>query len=834
MTVALEGRRSIGSLWAALFFAVLISIAMKTPALASGTGEGSADAAFFPESTVVLSRPSQDSGVELSFGYGYQDVAGSGEYLPIEIGIRNKTEAEIAGKLEAIIENGSGTEAIYGYDINISGNSSDTVRSTINVPEDVSELGIRLIKEDGTVLAERSEVLRIHGNGAELLVGILSNDPDSLSYFRGVSPGDSGLSTRTVILNPSSMPDTKEGYEQLDAIIISDFNMSRLSEEAVSAIYEWVRDGGALLIGMGVTSDPLGGFGELLEDLEMSAPEYQEVNMGLQYSTEGPDGAMLELMVRDVYLPYGIQVMQSGGLAVLTNVSVGSGVIGLAAYSLCDISDFCYEQLGYVEELLGNLFGSARLRQLESLMGEGGTELQKVKKLVDVADGDRLPDMGIYLWIALIYVILCGPVLYAYLRYKGLAVYYPFGMTVGAFGAALIIWICSLGIRFDSDYADYAAIRYMSEGQNQESVFLKLSSPDREVISFTAPEGSSILPLLPEREEAGGMSRSSSVIRIDGLTEDRSASDISISSESAFSEAYFELIRDIDVGEEGELELSLGYFEDELSGEIVNSTSHRLSDVSLLLFGRIISVGDLEPGESRDLSGLETIYGPTGSAKLTSEYVTGIELLDRDDREYGRKLKETNMLAYYLEETVGYYYQNVRLVAFIEDDPEEELFSGIGMESSGVTLLISSFDADYSSGNRIYRSALSEEPRVVSGNYDTASNTISGGTSAVLEYSFGTDVRVQSVRFNSLSEEFRGRTDEEGRRLTEFSGAMSMYNYQTGGYDLIDSGKTEFSEEEIAPYMSPENAVMVRYLPDENAEDGSVMFLPVPMITGVS
>ena len=63
---------------------------------------------------------------------------------------------------------------------------------------------------------------------------------------------------------------------------------------------------------------------------------------------------------------------------------------------------------------------------------------------------------------------------------------------------------------------------------------------------------------------------------------------------------------------------------------------------------------------------------------------------------------------------------------------------------------------------------------------------------------------------------------------------MSMYNYQTGGYDLIDSGKTEFTEAEIAPYMSPENAVMVRYLPDENAEDGSVMFLPVPMITGVS
>ena len=834
-------RRFLFSLWGAFFVCAFILdlCAFAAPAKEEGLGGR--------ESTVVLEGPYESGDISLSFSYGYQNVAMSGEYLPIELNIANESVHDIRGCLEIYIEDSRQDELIYEYELELPADSVRKLRSTISVPDDTESLEIRLVDEGGQRLIDIREEIRIHGDGSELLIGLLSNRPDSLSYLRGVSLADQSLSTRTVTLSPGSLPETREGLEQLSAIVISDFNMRRLSDETVSAIYEWVRNGGVLLIGTGDSADPLGGFADRIEGLEISEPQLSEVNMGMQYSTEGPDGATLSLMIREIFAPGGIQSLQSGNLGVLTNISAGSGVIGITAYSLCDISDFCLEQLGYVEELLEALFGSARLRQARTLRGEAGSGIDKLKGLVDIADGSRLPDMKVYLFFAMIYIAVCGPGLYVILRRKGLSIYYPFGVVICSFAGMLAMWLCSLGTRYDSAFADYASIRHISEGSVNETVFLKLSSPDRGEIELKLPSDDMAMPVLPAGDpEENELLPGRSIIRLSGYEEGsetgtaaegetRDQGSISVASERAFSEAYFEIIKGDTSGLESGISIELNYFEDELSGEIVNDTPMRLSDVSLLMFGRIISVGDMEPGESRSLEGLETVYGPTGSAKLSSEYITGIDRMKESDEDYSLRLKETNLLAYYLEESLGYYYQGVRLVAFTEDSlGEDPLFADNDMEISGLTLIALSEEAEHQDGSRIYRSALSEEPRVINGNYDTASNTISGTASAVVEYKLGTDIIVSSVRFSSLSESFSGKADEEGNILIPFTGAMSIYNYTTGSYDLVDAGKTEFSAIEMRPYMSPENAFMVRFIPDENTEDGNVMFLPVPMVTGVS
>ena len=834
------------------------------------------------ESMVVLERPMTDTGLSLSFSYGYQDVAMSGEFLPVEIGIRNSSAGAIEGSLELEAKDGEGDAVIYSYGLSLEPGAQTSIRSTISIPDETGDMVLRIVDGEGQVIYSEQEEILIHGDGSELLIGLLSNRPDSLSYLRGVSLADQSLSTRTVTLSPNSLPETREGLEQLDAIVISDFNMGRLSEGSIDAIYQWVENGGVLLLGTGRSADTAESFAGYIEGLEISDASEQEINMGMQYSTEGPDGAVLSLTVREVYASEGIQSMQSGNLGVLTYINAGSGVIGITAYSLCDISDFCFEQLGYVEELLTSLFGNARLRQAGKLRGEDNSPKQTVRELTDVADGSRLPDMMIYLFIAGIYVLICGPAAYFYLRGKGLSAYYPFGAVVCSFAAMLVIWLCSLGTRYESDFADYASIRHISGDTVNETVFLKLSSSKKGDIDFNIPSGDIVMPVMEGGSEGPWRSlrdgdRTVRLSGFDGTAEDglkiseklseaskkqpsseeahsekapsgelsensssentaESLGHIHISAESPFSESYFEIIKRNNEGlKDTDISLELSCFEDEIYGEIVNDTSMKLYDVSLLLFGRIISVGDIEAGERRSLDGLSTVYGPTGSAALTSEFITGIDRMDRTEEDYGLKLKETNLLSYYLEESLGYYYQGVRLVGFVRDGlSEDALFSDNDIEASGISLIALSEDADLSNGSRVYKSALSEEPRIVSGNYDVASNTISGTTSAVIEYKLGTDIRVLSVRLNALSESFHGRLDEGGRMLIPFTGAMSMYNYITGGYDLIDSGKTEFTEEEIRPYMSPENAIMVRFIPDENTEDNNVMFLPVPMVTGVS
>lgn len=156
-----------------------------------------------------------------------------------------------------------------------------------------------------------------------------------------------------------------------------------------------------------------------------------------------------------------------------------------------------------------------------------------------------------------------------------------------------------------------------------------------------------------------------------------------------------------------------------------------------------------------------------------------------------------------------------------------------GIEGTGISLIASTAQVDLEDDGSIYRSVIVGSPRVVSGSYDVASNTMSGTASAVLEYNLGTDVSLSTVRFNELSEVFWGREFPSGEVLEPFSGAVSLYNYVTGSYDLMDISSRIFSRDEIVPYLSPENAVMIRFIPDENAAEGTEMFLPVPSVTGV-
>ena len=132
-------------------------------------------------------------------------------------------------------------------------------------------------------------------------------------------------------------------------------------------------------------------------------------------------------------------------------------------------------------------------------------------------------------------------------------------------------------------------------------------------------------------------------------------------------------------------------------------------------------------------------------------------------------------------------------------------------------------DTTFSRGSLVWRTALSSEPKLISGEYDAAANTTRG--SVVLEYSLGNDLNIRSVVFSELSGVFAGE------EMIPFAGSMSLYNYQTGRYDLMPAGQRSFTADAVRPYLSPDNTLTARYVPDESGA-AVPMFLPVPDVTG--
>ena len=770
-------------------------------------------------------------GVGLKLSYGYHNIAKSGRFLPVSIEVENYIGSAIEGRIILEIPKENDTLMRYVYPVSIENGKKADVRGTISISDNVNSISIRLEDKDGLVLAKKDSSIKVQGNGAEILIGILSNRPEKLSYFRGVSISNSELKTRTVSLSPGDIPVNEEGLDQLDVIVISDFNINRLSDEVIEAIWGWVKNGGSLLFGTGNNVDSFGKFREKIKDIEISETETRDVNMGIKYSTDGPDGAVIKLPVRDIYIPDGTQVMQSGDTAVMTTVSVDSGVVGITAYSLCDISDFCAEQLGYTDELLQSLMGSSRIKRFAKLNADDSNFISE-EQLVTKVDPDRMPMVFFYFLVSISYVLLIGPGLYFFMKYRGAGSYYSLAAIFVSSCAALVLWLLNSSVRFDGPFVNYALIREITEENVDETGFINISAPAKTNLEMELPVDSMIQPIVKNTVKENENTINEYPDSIISISKSQDKNLIIADNMKPFSRNCFEIYRKTENITGMPVELNVNFFNELLKGSIKNITENDLEDVTLLLYGRLLYIGDIKKGEEKKIDGEKLLYGPTGSMGLTARYITGIDSLSEGSREYLKALTKTNVLSYYMQESLSSYYPGARVVAFSEENKARYKKKAIA-DSYGTSLIVAPVDIDLSLDGEYYRSVLSTEPKIISGDYQSDTNTTRDSAAVVLEYSLGTDMELTGLDFHNLSQEFSGKEEQNGARLMAFQGAKAIYNYATSTYDLIDSGKLHFTREELAPYMSPANTINVRYIPDENAEADINMFLPVLTVTGV-
>jgi hypothetical protein len=770
------------------------------------------------------------TGVQMSFSYGFRNIAKSGRRLPFEVRIENHEAEDFEGSLVLEVpgstENGSGVfEAAvirYSWPVEAAAGGTVSVRDVISAAENNTGVHLSLLDKNGVLKNELQASINMQGSGPELLIGILSDHPDRLAYFRGLSVAGTQLRTRVVELDPSDLPDTAAGMEQMDMIIMSDLDSRKMESEDFSVIREWTKNGGVLLVGTGARPSAAVELLSYIRDLSIGDGDERDIDMGMQYSKTGPDGAVIPLLVRDIFTAGGTQVMQSGDTAILTTIPSGNGVIGITAYDLCDIYAFCSEQIGYADELLQGTLGSARISRLID-KGSGSQDLYEAAgSLVGLTDPDRLPSAPLYLLFALAYLGLISVGIYAYLRTRGLGIYYHAFVPIAAFAGALVVMVLSVGLRTGGIFSDYAVIREIHDGSVTDEGFVRLTAPSRKDYRLWLPLSYDLLPIIREADMDYSRFETGDETSVLGLLEAQDGHTVMASGMKPFAASLFEYAAG---GSEKGLETKITVFDEHIRGVIRNNTGRDLEDASLVMYGRIVRLGTIGNGTEVSLDNARLMTAPTGSAELLAEYLTGIRSIAPDSRDYVRALRRTRLLSYYIDNNLRSYYGGARLIAFSDDKDIPAVFEGNAeIEQTGTALICGFTDTAFSRGNVVWRTALSADPKLVSGEYDASANTTR--SSVVLEYSLGNDISVRSVVFSELSDEFAGE------EMIPFAGSIALYNYQTGRYDLMPADRRSFTADTVQPYLSPDNTLTVRYVPDESSAVNVPMFLPVPDVTG--
>lgn len=781
------------------------------------------------------------SGIALDMTYGYRNTAKSGHKLPVSVSIFNYEASDFEGRLTieapGSVETGIGifeeSANRYVYDILVPAGSETVLDCLISIPEDRGNARLSLTDNSGRTVSKKEVGIEISTQGNELLIGVLSNTPDRLDYFDGVSVAQTSLRTRTIELEPANMPETALELEQLDMIVISNFNITQLSDARIAAIEEWVENGGVLLVGSGMSSKAAAVFGRGVQEFSIGNPERKSIDMGMKYSKTGPDGAVLELNVCDIVAPEGIQVMQSADTALLTAVTGINGMIGFTAYDLCDISEFCSQEISYTDELLQALLGSSRIERMINSAGSSSEVFEKTERFLGVTDPGEMPGTGIYIFLAAAYLAFIGCILYFWLRGRGLEIYYHAFVVISAFACTFVIWMIGSGYRNNGITLQYAAVRELHGNGTSENGFINMFSAASGQYSVHVPDHYELYPIVHSSETPG--EGASDELQSDPGTEGSryfefsripGNKSVTASGLGPFAGMMMEYSsRQVSGEKADDISARIHFYDEELSGRIVNNTGQVIEDAAVLLYGRVVRLGDIPAGGELDLEGLSSVVTPTADSAAVADYITGLHEFEPDSPAYIDALKRSRFLGNYMQESLEAYYSGARLVGFSREDGMFSDFQiSIPAEVSGTLLKVCFADSEFRKGRQIWRNGLSYDPSVISGEYDTASNTSHG--SVVLEYNLGTDVNITSLGFTEMDTAF------ENGQYTGFRGQISLYNYQKGNYEYIRE-KRSFSAAEIRPYLSPANTLMARYLPDDMPASPKPVFLPVPNITGV-
>ena len=724
--------------------------------------------------------------------YGYENRAKGGRNMPVRLGIDNRADAAMEGSVEFLFRQPDGELYAYAYPLRLTAGETYSASYVVPLSVGADAFWVRLRDSEGKLSETKRVELTQSGGEPELFIGLLSDSPEALAYLNGVSVNYGQMKTRTFALSERDFPEDRRQLDAFDVVVISNYQVSKLSVRQVRALMQWMRNGGVLLFGTGErVNDTLGMFApEFLDDM-YEQPTVQELSLaatdGLSVQTPGTE----DEAEAPVALPYA--------------------------------------HTQYTDQLLTRLFGSARLERLASeAQSVRYGEEWSAETLVDNGAATLLPNLLGYGALLFFYLLLVGPALYAVLRhFRSERIYRRAAMAVAVFFAGLT-WLFSAGSRFRSPFYSYASIQEAGEDVLSETVYVNLRNPRHRSYRLALEAGSEIVPLATAKQTAANSGVSGEEEADLTVSERGTERELAVRNPAAFSAKLLRMEKSTANEQSFGFSGDLSLFGDKVSGTVTNRYPYAVNNAFLLFYGKVVALGRMEANETVDVSERNVYNIPLNNKPMVAAFLTGVYDGGKSERERLRALERADFLGFYLSQVAGNYTPDARVVAFSEEEPAGKAVETEGLRHFGMNLLTSVLTVDAREDERISRSALMRVPEVLSGDYIAATNSFYRGDPVVLSYKLGKNFRTEALLLEAPDAIFE--SGEAGENAAEFRGVISFYNYRSGNFDDIEAGKTRFTAEELAPYFALDQTITVRYA-EEKSTSPNRLDVALPWIT---
>ena len=776
--------------------------------------------------------------MEVSSIYG--EIGKVGAHVPVSVTLYGQSSGAFNGTVVVqTLENASEEgQEVYEYQYPVEIGLGETKEMKLYVPlgQRSSEIHVLLLDHAGREIKAENLFFDISRDMGRLLIGVLSDKPEEVSYLDDVSLDYGMVQSEMVTLDETVFPDDVRGLEILDVLVLNSYETDRLSDLQIAALNAWVDKGGTLLIGTGATAySTLGPLAEKLVELPIEGFFYEYINLGAEYAEKAPGDSDVEMVCADIVIPGGVVVEESDGISLLTVVERGEGQVGIYCYDLSELTEFAEKNPSYVNKMLTDVLDESMISNLYYYSSYGSDEdYWNAYSLVNTGSIDRLPDLGVYTIVIVAYIIIVGPGLYIFLKKRDMSRIYSTSVVIASVVAAAVIYLLGIGTRFTSQFFTVASVIELDGTSSKETSYMNVRTPDSRPFSVTIPSGYTVTPLTrtsryDEQAVSGFETNERSGVEI---RFGESGTVLSSRQNRAFEPRFFKL----EIEESGSavsgISGNLQWFDGTVSGVLVNNLPFTLEDAALVFYGQMYLIGDMGSGEVREFHEEPMLVWPASMSYMVAGQITGSDRMEESgDREYLERAERDGLISYYIGEAFGTSSSKAYLIGIGPNGGLISSDSMKGQDISDLVLYAASLKVTSGQEDLVYRSGLLTRPVINSGTgaiYGDAL-TMYGMEPLAVEYYLG-DMEIEKLSFMPVSDLFMENPDYY--YLKRFDGAAYFYNQTTKSYDRVNLAKVDFEPEELRPYLSQDGTIVVKYMVDESDSTGVSWLLPHLMITG--
>lgn len=756
-----------------------------------------------------------DDGIRMEMKVGYDKFYKIGYTTPVYFEIENKLR-DINGELQIEMPNHDESSTVYAMEVSL---PKDSVkRFVMNIPVNVfnTKLNVNLA-EGKNVISRKTFRVDPGSNSETFAIGVLSDSFDNVRYINKITLNNLGnVGTKNVRLEEGFFPEDADALKAFNAIVINDYDTSKLSKAQYGALQNWVTEGGVLVIGTGPSGNKsLSAFKD--DFLEGETGEVISlVTSALHKLAESKTPEAMTISSMDISMKNSTPVLREGDHILLQRVEKGKGIVGIASFDfgMAPLSAWTGNS-AFADKLVGALlpkyyFGEIyqKTRMINENVYAIDNALRNIPEL-------PLPKTSHIIYIYIAYILLAAPI--SYILLKKLDKRELLWMTVPLLSLVFsgAVYATGAGTRLTEPISNVISLVDIdNSGTIIPKIYAGIFTPKKENIRVEAGTGYDIQPMLLNTGYYGGSYGNGGPSgRIDSKVILGSGTTLEFYRNGIWSMKTMAMESKIAL--KGKLETDLNYANGTFFGTIRNTSGFDLEECYIITPNQYASIGPVKNGETKQVD-----------IKPSNYYGQKYDLINAiyKDPDFGqqnrnnkfapeeiRQLRKNNQKRQVLEYSFmneAYQGFEARLMAWSSTAAAGELLvNGNAVKGYEKSLITSKVNMSFKDGSNIEYPFGFLKPTVISsqntGNYDEYSRMFYGRGTFEVSYKIDGDLALESIKTQY--------TVGDTKRVRQY-----LWDVRKGIWAEGDYRSFEIKGDLLDSYVDADNTLKIKIEMDED------------------